>query len=172
VGTGTKEAKEVLPAWAKAKAFFEGNGKPGTIPLSSRPMLEKMKGHGYSPFETNHLTFCQADNVFLIGDALGLAQPITGEGILPSVLSGKLCATAIAGGVPETYKERLRTHPLIYDYRLLHSIQAGAKKIFGENKNQQYRDSRLRDKIIVKVFTQLFSGRPVPGSRLLSMIKK
>ena len=172
VGTGTKEAREVLPAWVKAKAFFEGNGKAGTIPLSSRPMLEKMKGHGYSPFETGHLTFCQADNAFLIGDALGLAQPMTGEGILPSVLSGKLCATAIASGVPETYKEKLRTHPVIYDYRLLHGIQARAKKIFGENKNQQYHDSRLRDRIIVKVFALLFSGRPVPGSRLLSMIKK
>jgi flavin-dependent dehydrogenase len=172
VGTGTKEAREVLPAWAKAKAFFESNGKEGTIPMSSRPMLEKMKGHGYSPFETSHLTFCQADNAFLIGDALGLAQPMTGEGILPSVLSGKLCATAIATGAPETYKERLRTHPVIYDYRLLHGIQARAKKIFGENKNQQYHDSRLRDRIIVKVFALLFSGRPVPGSRLLSMIKK
>jgi hypothetical protein len=79
---------------------------------------------------------------------------------------------AIAAGAPGTYKERLRTHPLIYDYRLLHSIQAGAKKIFGEDKNQHYRDSRLRDRIIVKVFALLFSGRPVPGSRLLSMIKK
>ena len=172
VGTGTKAAREVLPAWAKAKAFFEGNGQAGTIPLSSRPMLDKMKGHGYSPFETDHLTFCQADNAFLIGDALGLAQPMTGEGILPSVLSGKLCATAIATGTPETYKERLRAHPVIYDYRLLHSIQARVKKIFGENKNQQYRDSRLRDRIIVKVFALLFSGRAVPGSRLLSMIKK
>jgi flavin-dependent dehydrogenase len=135
-------------------------------------MLDKMKGHGYSPFETGHLTFCQADNAFLIGDALGLAQPMTGEGILPSVLSGKLCAMAIAAGAPETYKERLRTHPVIYDYRLLHSIQTRARKIFGETKNQYYHDSRLRDWIIVKVFALLFSGRPVPFSRLLSKIKK
>ncbi len=173
VGTGTKVAREVLPAWSKAKAFFEGNGEEeGTIPESSCPMLDKMKGHGYSPFETSHLTFCQTDNAFLIGDALGLAQPMTGEGILPSVLSGKLCAMAIAAGAPETYRERLRTHPMIYDYRLLHSIRSRAKKIFGESKNNQIRDSKFRDRIIVKVFALLFSGRPVPGSRLLARIKK
>ena len=55
VGTGTKVAREVLPAWSKARAFFEGNGTTGTIPLSCRPMLDKMKGHGYIIFETNHL---------------------------------------------------------------------------------------------------------------------
>ena len=104
IGTGTKVAREVVAAWNKARAFFEGNGNgAGTIPLSSRPLLDKMKGHGYIIFETSHLKFCQADNVFLVGDALGLAQPMTGEGILPSVLSGKLCATAIAEGLPETY---------------------------------------------------------------------
>ena len=31
VGSGTKAAREVLPAWAKAKAFFEGDGEAGTI---------------------------------------------------------------------------------------------------------------------------------------------
>lgn len=169
VGTGTKAPREVLAAWAKAKAFFEDEA--GTIPLSSRPLLDKMKGHGYSPFETGHLNFCQADNAFLIGDALGLAQPMTGEGILPSVLSGKICAAAISTGTPETYHERLRNHPVIYDYRLLHSIQTTVKRIFGERKNQPYRNSRLRDRIIVKVFALLFSGRPVPGSRLLAAIK-
>ena len=171
VGTGTKEAREVLPAWAKARSFFEGNGNSGTIPLSSMQMLDKMKGHGYSPFETSHLAFCLAENAFLIGDALGLAQPVTGEGILPSVLSGKLCAIAIASGVPETYKARLKSYPLIYDYRLLNSIQAGAKKIFGETKNQSYRECRLRDRVIVKIFALLFSGKPIPGSRLLSKLK-
>lgn len=172
VGTGTKVARDVLPAWNKARSFFEGNGIPGSIPLSSRPMLDKMKGHGYIIFETDHLKFCQADNVFLIGDALGLAQPMTGEGILPSVLSGKLCATAIAEGLPETYGKRLRTHPVINDYRILHAIQTRAKKIFKEKKDKQYRKSLLRDRIIVKVFALLFSGRPIPGSRLIAKMRK
>ena len=172
IGTGTKVARDVLPAWRKARAFFEGNGTPGTIPLSSQPMLDKMKGHGYFIFESNHLEYCQADNVFLVGDALGLAQPMTGEGILPAVISGKLCAMAIAEGAPETYNQRLRSHPVIYDYRLLHGIQVRAKKIFGKKKNIGHSTSRLRDKLIVKVFMMLFSGRPIPGSRLIARIIK
>jgi flavin-dependent dehydrogenase len=172
IGTGTKVSREVLSAWTKARAFFEGNGAPGTVPVSSRPMLDKMKGHGYIIFETDHLKYCQGNNVFLIGDSLGLAQPMTGEGILPSVISGKLCASAIAEGVPETYGERLRTHPVIYDYRILHAIQTRAKKIFGEKKDKGYRKSGLRDRIIVKVFALLFSGRPIPGSRLIAKLKK
>jgi flavin-dependent dehydrogenase len=172
IGTGTKVAREVVPAWNKARAFFEGNGTPGTIPLSSRPMLDKMKGHGYITFETNHLSFCQADNVFLVGDALGLAQPLTGEGILPSVLSGKLCGTAIAEGAPETYKERLRTHPVISDYRIQYAIQTGAKKIFKNKGGGHFRESGFRDKIIVKVFAMLFSGKRIPGGRIVAMMRK
>lgn len=172
VGTGTKVARDVLPAWNKARAFFQGNGTPGTIPVSSLPMLDKMKGHGYIIFETDHLKYCQANNAFLIGDSLGIAQPMTGEGIFPSVISGKLCAAAIAEGVPEKYEERLRIHPVIYDYRILHAIQTNAKKIFGEKKDKQYRISGLLDRIIVKVFAVLFSGRPIPGRRFLAIFRK
>jgi flavin-dependent dehydrogenase len=169
VGTGTKVSREVLPAWNKARTFFETNG---TIPVSLRPMLDKMKGHGYVTFETNHLSFCQADNAFLVGDALGLAQPMTGEGILPAVLSGKICGLAIAEGQPESYSKRLRNHPVIKDYRVQHSIQRQARKIFKEKKYKGYRKSWLRDRIIVKVFALLFSGKRFPGSNLMAKIVK
>ena len=172
VGTGTLKASDVLPAWSKARTFFEGNGTPGTIPVASRPVLEKMKGHGYVFFDTSHLDFCQADNVLIIGDALGLAQPLTGEGILPAVLSGKLCATAIAEGVPEMYKERLRTHPIIIDYHFLHTIQSRSKKFFKNKKGKQPGKSWLRDKIVVRVFALMFSGKQIPGSRFLAKIIK
>jgi flavin-dependent dehydrogenase len=172
VGTGTKVAREVLPAWSKARAFFEDNGTRGSIPFSARPMLDKMKGHGYSSFHPLHLRRCQADNVFLIGDALGLAQPMTGEGILPAVLSGKLCATAIAGGLPETYAERLRTHPIIRDYRILHAIQTQVKKIIQDRGKEPRRQSRLLDKLIVTVFALLFSGKRIPGSRLFGIMSR
>jgi flavin-dependent dehydrogenase len=104
IGTGTKVATEVNPAWKKARNFFEANG---TIPVSSLPTLDKMKGHGYYGFATKRLEFCQSDNVFLVGDALGLAQPMTGEGILPAVLSGKLCVLAVVDG---TQSRALLTH--------------------------------------------------------------
>lgn len=167
IGSGTLVAREVLPAWTKAKAFFEGNG---TVPLSAGPILEKMKGHGYVFFNTDHLNSCQADNAFLIGDALGLAQPMTGEGILPAVLSGKLCATAIAEGAPETYKTRLQNHPIIEDYKTMHTIQIGSKKFFRKKEDNRHRKSWLRDRIVVKVFAMLFSGKSIPGSRLVAKI--
>ncbi|MEO5983897.1 MAG: NAD(P)/FAD-dependent oxidoreductase, partial [Ferruginibacter sp.] len=171
IGTGTKVAREVVPAWNKARAFFEGNGTPGTIPVSSRAVLDKMKGHGYITFNSTYLNACQGDNAFIIGDALGLAQPMTGEGILPAVLSGKLCATAIVEGIPETYVRRLRTHPIISDYRIYSSIQTLSKKIFGEKPGKQYRKSKLRDKLIVTVFAMLFSGKRIPGSSLLAKMR-
>ena len=174
IGTGTKVAREVLPAWGKARSFFEGEEGAGTIPLSSRSALDKMKGHGYKVFETDHLRWCAKDNAFVIGDALGLAQPMTGEGILPAILSGKLCATAIAEGAPDTYSERLRRHPVIYDYQLLYAIQTWARKTFGEKREKNgkpYHKSGLRDKIIVHVFLQLFSGKRLPGSRLLQALR-
>ena len=173
IGTGTKVAREVRPAWSKARAFFEGNGTKGTIPISSRPILDKMRGHGYVSFATKHLASCLADNVFLVGDALGLAQPLTGEGILPAVLSGKLCATAIVEDAPETYRERLRTHPIISDYRILHSIKTLAARFFkdkGEERSK--RKSRIIAWLIVTVFAALFSSKPIPGSRLLVKMRK
>jgi flavin-dependent dehydrogenase len=171
VGTGTLVAREVLPSWEKARTFFQENGSSGTIPLSSHSMLDKMKGHGYIFFNSDHLDFCQADNVFLIGDALGLAQPMTGEGILPAVLSGKLCATAITEGRPETYKESLRTHPIINDYRIMHSIQKWSKKFIKHKEGKKYSKS-WKDRIVVKVFALLFSGKQIPGSWLLAKMIK
>ena len=168
VGTGTLVARDVTAAWSKAREFFQGNGKQGTIPVSSRFVLDKMKGHGYIFFNTDHLESCQGDNVFIIGDALGLAQPLTGEGILPSVLSGKLCATAIAQGVPKTYKEKLRTHPVIRDYSFMQLIQTRSKKLFKNKGDNPPRKSWLRDRITVKVFALLFSGKQIPGSRLIA----
>ena len=167
IGTGTKVARDVQAAWSEARAFFENDKASGTIPSSSRPMLDKMKGHGYTIFKTDHLLSCQADNAFLIGDALGLAQPMTGEGILPAILSGKLCATAIAEDTPETYQGRLTMHPMIKDYRMLYGIQTRARKIFRKKDSDDqkpYPKSRLRDWIVVHVFAYLFSGNGVPGS--------
>lgn len=43
----------------------------------------------------------------LIGDAAGLADPITGEGIYFAMRSGELLAEALAAGAPETYPGRV-----------------------------------------------------------------
>ncbi len=171
IGTGTAVAREVMPAWNKARAFFESEGAKGTIPLTSRPMLDKMKGHGYVGFATNHLQSCQSNNVFLVGDALGLAQPLTGEGILPAILSGKLCATAIVEGIPETYRKRLQTHPIISDYQLIDSIKSIISRFAGKKKTTRIRKSRLHSWLVVTVFAALFSGKRLPGSRLVAKMR-
>ncbi len=167
--SGTKEAKDVLAAWSKARKFFESEG---TIPVSSWPVLDKMKGHGYTAFHSKHLETCQGNNIFLIGDALGLAQPMTGEGILPAVLSAKLCATSIAEGVPESYAKRLRTHPIISDYRILHSIQTMGKKTVKKTEEERYRKSKFLDWLIVTIFAMQFSGKQIPGGAILAKMRK
>ncbi|RRB13512.1 NAD(P)-binding protein [Larkinella knui] len=172
VGTGTTVAREVVPAWNKARAFFEGvTGRRATIPVSARPMLEKMKGHGYLAFHPNRLRTCQHDNAFLVGDALGLAQPMTGEGILPALLSGKICGMAIAEGAPETYSERLRNHPVISDYRILYSFQQLVKKILQGRSSKKQPASSLSDRLFVRVFAYLFSGKSIPGSRIFAAMR-
>jgi flavin-dependent dehydrogenase len=169
VGTGTTVAREVVPAWRRARAFFEGDGAPASIPDTLRPDLDKMKGHGYINFHPNRLEVCQRDNAFLVGDALGLAQPMTGEGILPALLSGKICAEAIVAGNPTLYGQRLGHHPIIRDYRSLHQIQKLVKKIIGSPKTGSQPPGAV-DKLIVRVFAFLFSGRRLPGSRILARL--
>jgi flavin-dependent dehydrogenase len=172
IGTGTRVAREVVPAWNKARTFFEGNGSQGTIPASSHAVLDKMKGHGYVGFATRHLASCQADNVFLVGDALGLAQPLTGEGILPAILSGKLCGTAIVQGKPDTYKARLGSHPIICDYRILYWIQTFIRKLVNNRSEKPVRKSKLFSWLAVNCFVILFSGKSIPGSRVLAKMIK
>jgi flavin-dependent dehydrogenase len=168
IGTGTTHANEVKAAWNKSRAFFEGIESQGTIPLSSRPPLDKMKGHGYSSFDPKHLDSCYADHVFLVGDALGLAQPVTGEGIVPAALSGKLCASAIIEGAPETYRERLQKHSTICGYQDLYSVRIGLANFFKGTGVK----SRFIAKIAVTIFVTLFSGKPLPGIRLLAKFAK
>lgn len=46
--------------------------------------------------------------VLLVGDAAGLADPLTGEGIRFAVESGRLAAEALAAGRPERYQQMVR----------------------------------------------------------------
>ncbi|HMQ64087.1 MAG TPA: NAD(P)/FAD-dependent oxidoreductase [Flavilitoribacter sp.] len=166
IGSGTKIARAVVPAWSEARAFFEGNDGTGNIPVASRPELDKMKGHGYRVFDPKCLEHCRLDGAFLIGDALGVAQPLTGEGILPAVLSGKLCADAIIGGAPESYARRMTGHPLFREYRLLHNLLAWEQQRSG-GKPKNARPSRLRDWLVVQGFAWLFGAKRVPAGWLL-----
>jgi flavin-dependent dehydrogenase len=119
IGTGTAAAKQVLSAWAAARGFFLDSGH---VPASARESLQHMEGHSYYLFDPVHPDACHRDGAFLVGDALGLAHPFTAEGILPAVVSGRLCAEAILAGSPAEYRSRLAKHPTIRDYALTRTI--------------------------------------------------
>jgi flavin-dependent dehydrogenase len=84
---------------------------PGNIPLATRleeylrflgiQQSERVEKHGYViPLETRPGPLAQG-RVLLAGDAAGLVDPITAEGISYALLSGKLAAQAIDAGWPE-----------------------------------------------------------------------
>jgi flavin-dependent dehydrogenase len=64
----------------------------------------------------------------LAGDAAGLVDPITGEGIYFAMRSGELLADSILEGAPETYPERVRNdfvRKLAFGARLSHRFYLG-----------------------------------------------
>ena len=119
---GTVDPNEVRAAWLRARGHFTSAGH---VPAEAAPELEPraMKGYSYYLFDPAHLTgrrSVDADGrggLLLVGDSLGLAQPLTAEGILPAVVSARVCAEAILAGEPARYAARLAAHPLMEEYR-------------------------------------------------------
>lgn len=126
VGCGTLEATEARGRW---RHTFDHLRTAGHLPPEAAPQLEHMKGHSYFLFDPVHLDAAYRDHAFLVGDSLGLAHPITAEGILPSVLSGRRCAEAILAGEPDSYPGRLRRDPVIADYRRVHAALGLVRKM-------------------------------------------
>ena len=125
VGSGTMEARQVKDAWREAREYLLAQGH---VPAGAAAALEQVKGHSYYLFHPDHLAACQRDGALLCGDSLGLAQPLTAEGILPAVLSGRLAGEAVVAGDPASYSARLLAHPLVADYRALVRLRdAGAR---------------------------------------------
>ena len=131
VGSGTADPNEVRAAWQAARAHFLAT-RPH--PRRGRRRLEPkaMKGYSYYLYDPAHLAAAarvDADGkggAYLFGDSLGLAQPLTAEGILPAVISGRVCAEAILAGAPASYPARLAAHPVIDDYRRVFRLRETA----------------------------------------------
>jgi flavin-dependent dehydrogenase len=126
VGVGTLDATEARGAWRSTHAHLRAAGH---LPPSAESALEHMKGHSYFLFDPVHLDGAYRDQAFLVGDSLGLAHPITAEGILPATLSGRIAAEAILAGDPASYPARLRADPVLADYRRVHAGLATFQKI-------------------------------------------
>jgi len=147
VGCGTVDPKALLPAWSQARQFFENEKGP-------LPALDAVKGHSYHLFRSENLESCARDGLFLAGDALGLAHPLTGEGILPAVTSGRLCAESILSG--RDYRKAIESHPMFRDYRILARLSSTPNKPL-----------RFLAPVIPKLFAMAFSARPLPARRAL-----
>jgi len=186
VGSGTVEPHEVRAAWQRARAHFSAAGH---LPAESAAELEAMKGHTYYLFDPTHLEGAvrpgptnEKGAVLLCGDSLGLAQPLTAEGILPAVLSGRLAAEAILAGAPESYPARLAAHPVVEDYRRVFRLREAAAALAGRASdgtanrasNSQSNGtangrsgSRLGRRAVASGFAWMFSGARFPAPRLV-----
>jgi menaquinone-9 beta-reductase len=124
IGCGTVEAREVKDTWQRMREFLLASGH---VPPAAAASLEHVKGYSYYLFHPSHADGAGRDGALLVGDSLGLAHPLTAEGILPACLSGRLAGEAIADGDPASYPARLAAHPLFADYRAIHRLrEAGA----------------------------------------------
>jgi len=175
IGCGTVDPKKVKGAWSEAREFFQDQQH---VPTSAFSELEHAKGHSYFLFDPEHLHDCQHQNAFLVGDALGLAQPLTAEGIMPAILSGRLCAQAITRREPWSYRSRLQSHPIFADYDFLYRMREKVSSMrtrsrsAAANRPSSALLKRLTNSAIASGFSWMFSGRPVPGRGLRRLLRR
>lgn len=177
VGCGTMDARQVRGAWTTAREHFE---HAGHLPPGANDQLDGAKGHSYYLFDPAHLTGCYKDNAFLVGDSLGLAQPLTAEGILPAVISGRLAAEAIIARDGSLYGKTIVRHPVMQDYDLYYRLRMAGARLKeraskgGPSKLPKIPQPALLTKIgktaIARGFGWMFAGKPVPARRALHLL--
>lgn len=158
VGCGTLEANAVRAAWAEMSRRLQPHVPPEVD-------LDRVKGHSYFLYDPAHVTRASRDNALITGDALGLAHPITGEGILPAVLSGRHAAEAILAGDVAGYATRLERDPTLADYRLVHRLLGTLRGLRGTRA-----PSRIGGAAIAHGFGWMFSGAKLPMPRVLHRV--
>jgi menaquinone-9 beta-reductase len=184
VGCGTLDATEARAAWRTTREHLDGAGH---LPAEAAPQLDHLKGHSYFLFDPVHLDAAYRDHAFLVGDSLGLAHPITAEGILPATVSGRHCAEAILAGDPASYPARLRRDPVLADYRRVHGAMGAIRKLRDRlsGRGGRARDaprpetdavparspgSTVADATIARGFAWMFSGGKLPAPRILDLV--
>jgi flavin-dependent dehydrogenase len=104
VGIGRLDRRSLPRATAQ---FLEFLDTTSTLPAAAPH--RRWHGHAYfiSPAARRH---AMDDGVLLVGDAAGLANPQSGEGIRPAVLSGLAAARTILAAAGRYTRERLRPY--------------------------------------------------------------
>jgi len=185
VGSGTVDPTEVRAAWRRARAEFRAAGH---LPEDVEPALDAVKGHSYYLFDPTHLDRAARvegqGGAYLVGDSLGLSQPMTAEGILPAVVSGRLLAEAILAGQPGSYPQRLASHPVLADYRRFHRLrEAGGQLARRAGAGRAKRDApragrnaiaaaalaQVGRRAVAAAFAWMFSGARLPAPRLIDL---
>ncbi|HVZ72637.1 MAG TPA: NAD(P)/FAD-dependent oxidoreductase [Polyangia bacterium] len=176
VGAGTVDPNDVREAWRRARGHFLDAGH---LPAESVAELDAVKGHAYYLYDPAHLAGAarvDADGrggAYLVGDSLGLAQPLTAEGILPAVISGRTLAEAILAGDPASYPARLAGHAVLQDYRRLFRLREATasllKRRVATTPARSSAASRLGRRAVARGFAWMFSGAPLPAPRLLDL---
>jgi flavin-dependent dehydrogenase len=165
VGCGTLDASAVRDAWQVTHDHLRAAGH---VPPEADAALEHVKGHSYFLYDPAHLATACRDGALLVGDALGLAHPITAEGILPAAVSGRCAAEAILAGDPGGYAARLAGHEVIADYHRVHRLAAAASRL---KRRARARPSGLPARVgryaVARGFGWMFSGAKLPVPRLL-----
>jgi flavin-dependent dehydrogenase len=171
LGCGVDEPRAVRAAWTAARAHFADCGH---LPPSAAAALDQPRGYTYHLFRPERFDRCHRDGAFLVGDALGLAHPLTAEGIAPAAWSGRLCAEAILAGAPASYGRRLAAHPLLADYARVHRLRelASALRRLAPTARGPGRAApgplvAASRRAIAGGFAWMFAGKPIPAGRAL-----
>ncbi len=168
IGCGTLDATAVHEAWNATHAHLRDAGH---VPHEAEAQLEHMKGHSYFLFDPVHLEGAAKDGAFLVGDSLGLAHPLTAEGIVPAVTSGRVLGEAIAAGDASRYVDRLRANPLIDDYRRTYRILEAARRLTNRGKAASKPTGKSRaDRFVARGFGWMFSGARLPVPKLVDFV--
>lgn len=163
IGCGTVEAREVKETWQRMREFLLASGH---VPPAAAGALEHVKGYSYYLFHPEHLAGAAQRGALLVGDSLGLAHPLTAEGILPACLSGRLAGEAIAAGDAPSYVARMTAHPVFADYRAIHRLrEAGAsllRRAPGVSIPLPAAARRAAAWAVSRGFVWMFTGAPLP----------
>ncbi len=166
VGCGTLDATIVRDAWQTTHALLTGTGH-----LPGEADLAHMKGHSYFLFDPVHLDSAAKGTALLVGDSLGLAHPLTAEGIVPAVTSGRHAAEAILAGAPASYPDRLRADALLADYRRTYRVVEAARALRARRPgNGKAAGSGRADRLVARGFAWMFSGARLPAPRVIDFM--
>lgn len=167
IGCGTLDATAVRDAWLATHALLRNSGH---VPEEAERQLQHMKGHSYFLFDPVHLESAARGNAFLVGDSLGLAHPLTAEGIVPAVTSGRVLGEAIASGEAASYPLRLSRHPLIEDYRRTYRLVEAGRRLKRKSNGKPATRAPRGDKLVARGFAWMFSGSRLPAPRLIDFV--